>query len=48
MKKKKYNVAIVGATGVVGSQMLETLAKEEFFLLIRYALLHRRGLSEKR
>jgi len=30
MKKKKYNVAIVGATGVVGSQMLETLAKRNF------------------
>jgi len=27
---KRYNVAIVGATGVVGSQMLETLAKRNF------------------
>ena len=27
---RRYNVAIVGATGVVGSQMLETLAKRNF------------------
>lgn len=27
---KRYNVAIVGATGVVGSRMLETLAKRKF------------------
>jgi len=27
---RKFNVAVVGATGVVGSQMLETLAKRKF------------------
>ena len=30
MKKEKYNVAVVGATGAVGEQMREVLAEREF------------------
>ncbi|MBI1995388.1 MAG: aspartate-semialdehyde dehydrogenase, partial [Deltaproteobacteria bacterium] len=30
MKKDKYNVAVVGATGAVGEQMREVLEEREF------------------
>ena len=30
MKKEKYNVAVVGATGAVGEQMREVLEEREF------------------
>ena len=30
MKKERYNVAIVGATGAVGEQMREILEEREF------------------
>ena len=30
MKKEKYNVAIVGATGAVGEQMREVLDERQF------------------
>ena len=30
MKKEKYNVAVVGATGAVGEQMREVLEERQF------------------
>ena len=39
----KYNIAVVGATGAVGREMLRTLARE-ISQLIRYMLLPQHAL----
>jgi aspartate-semialdehyde dehydrogenase len=43
---KKYNVAIVGATGVVGEALLELLAEREFPVEKMYALASERSAGE--
>ena len=44
---RRYNVAIVGATGVVGSQMLETLAKRNFPVNMIRPLASERSVGKK-
>lgn len=35
---KKYNVAVVGATGLVGTMMLKVLAERHFPVTYRFAM----------
>ena len=44
---KKYNIAVVGATGVVGRQMLSILAQREFPVNHVYALASSRSAGKK-
>ena len=44
---KKYNIAVVGATGVVGGQMLSILAQREFPVNHVYALASSRSVGKK-
>ncbi len=44
---KRYNIAVVGATGVVGSQMLDTLAKRKFPVSKIRPLASKRSVGKK-
>ena len=46
MSQEKYNVAILGATGVVGEAMLEILAEQEFPVNKLYPLASHRSKGE--